>query len=86
MVGFGGQRLVVDGDKAGDVALLGFDDVFDGVAMVVRSAEKISERAVGLGSILTILDGSADQGGPVCCAVPGTASSASRIASMRVRV
>jgi hypothetical protein len=39
LVGFGGQRLVVDGDEAGDVALIGFDDVFGGVAMVAGFAE-----------------------------------------------
>jgi hypothetical protein len=48
LIGFGGQRLVVDGDEAGDVALLGFEDVFRSVAMVVGSAEKIAEGAVSL--------------------------------------
>ena len=59
LVGFGGQRLVVDGDEAGDVALGGFDDVFGGVAMVVGFAQKIAEGAVGLGGVLAVLDGSA---------------------------
>jgi hypothetical protein len=39
LVGFGEQRLVVDGDEAGNVALIGFDDVFGGVAMVIGFAE-----------------------------------------------
>jgi hypothetical protein len=64
LVGFGGQRLVVDGDQAGDVALSGFDDVFGGVAVVVGFAEKRAEGAVGRGGVLAVLDGSADQGCP----------------------
>jgi len=54
LVGFRGQRLVVDGDEAGDVALGGFDDVFGGVAMVVAFAQKIAEGAVGLGGVLAV--------------------------------
>jgi len=65
LVGFGGQRLVVDGDEAGDVALFGFDDVFGGVAMVAGFAEKIAEGAVRFGGVLAVLYGSADQGGGV---------------------
>ena len=65
MVGFGGQQLVVDGDEAGDVALIGFDDVFGGVAMVVGFAEMIAEGVVGFGGGFAVLDGSADQGGGV---------------------
>ena len=55
----------MDGDEAGDVALIGFDDVFGGVAMVASFVEKIAEGAVGLGGVLAVLDGSADQGGGV---------------------
>ena len=65
LVGFGGQRLVVDGDETGDGALAGFDDVFGGVAMVVGFAEVIAERVVGFGGGFAVLDGSADQGGGV---------------------
>jgi hypothetical protein len=65
LVGFGGQRLVVDGDEAGDVAFIGLNDVFGGVAMVVGFAEKIAEGAVGLGGVVAVLDGWADQCAPV---------------------
>jgi hypothetical protein len=49
--------------------LIGFNDVFGGVVMVVSFAEKIAEGAVGPGGVLAVLDGSADQGGGVCLRV-----------------
>jgi hypothetical protein len=59
------QRLAVDGDQTGDVALAGFDDVFGGVAMVIDFAQKIAERAVGSLGVQPILRCAADQGGRI---------------------
>ena len=65
LIGLGTQRLTVDRDQAGDVAIGGFDDVFGGVVLIVLFAQKIAERVMAAGGVQTMLHGAAHQGGGI---------------------
>jgi hypothetical protein len=65
VIGLRAERLAVDCDQAGNVALAGFDDVFGGVVTIIDFAEKVAQGTVSLLGVLAILNGSADERGGV---------------------
>ena len=62
-IGVGTERLLADGYKAGDSAVLGLDDGLGGVVAVVRAANKVLKRVMIARRFQAVLDGSANQRG-----------------------
>jgi hypothetical protein len=65
LIGLGAQRLAVDRDQAGDISILGFDNVLGGVVLLILFAQKIPERPMVLTGVHAMLRGAAHQSGGI---------------------